>query len=77
MPPVEYMFLMKLLASRPGTDHSDMAQLLAHCRWTTVREVVDAYYDAYPAEERDPYLGAFIRERATVAGVDLADPAEQ
>ena len=30
---------------------------------------------SYPSEERDPYLGTFIHERAIATGVDLADAA--
>jgi hypothetical protein len=73
LPPPEYVFLMKLNASRPGTDQTDMTKLLGRCRWTSVGEIVNAFYDAYPNEVFDEYLGEYIADKARAAGVQFSD----
>jgi hypothetical protein len=46
---------MKLNASR-AADTEDLIALWPLCSFGTPERAVDAFYEAYPYEERDPYL---------------------
>lgn len=58
--PYDQVFLMKLNASR-ATDTDDLVALWPLCSFGTPERAVDAFYEAYPHEERDPYLAQRIR----------------
>lgn len=62
-PPADQVFLMKLLASR-APDHDDMTVLWPRCGFSDAHAAVDAYYSAYPFEERDPYLVDYVQQIA-------------
>jgi hypothetical protein len=57
---------MKLLAGR-APDHDDMVALWPSCGFDSAEETVAAYYAAYPHEEYDPYLVAYIQQIAALA----------
>lgn len=58
--PYDQVFLMKLNASR-AADTDDLVALWPLCSFGTPERAVDAFYEAYPHEERDPYLAQRIR----------------
>lgn len=58
--PYDQVFLMKLNASR-AADTDDLIALWPLCSFATPERAVDAFYEAYPHEERDPYLAESIR----------------
>ncbi|TCC41813.1 DUF6036 family nucleotidyltransferase [Kribbella speibonae] len=62
-PSPDQVFLMKLLASR-APDHDDMTVLWPRCGFSDAHAAVDAYYSAYPFEERDPYLVDYVQQIA-------------
>ena len=65
-PPPDEVFLMKLLAGR-APDHDDMVALWPRCGFSDAQAAVDAYYQAYPFEERDPHLAAYVQQIADLA----------
>ena len=67
-PPPDEVFLMKLLAGR-APDHDDMVALWPRCGFSDAQAAVDAYYLAYPFEERDPHLAAYVQQIADLAVV--------
>jgi hypothetical protein len=60
-PPFEFVFVMKLEASR-AADKADMRALWPLCSFADAEEAAALWESAYPYRERDPYLAAFIRE---------------
>lgn len=70
--PFMAVFLMKLNRSEPQ-DAADMVTLwpLIAAEWSTAREVIDAFYAAYPLEEHDPYLCDHVVDLAKRAGLTL------
>lgn len=65
-PPRRAVFLMKLMAARP-IDHDDMVALWPLTGYDDADQVVDEFYEAYPHEERDPYLAGYVRQIAREA----------
>ncbi|WP_329481653.1 hypothetical protein OG555_05825 [Kribbella sp. NBC_01484] len=65
-PPPGQVFLMKLLAGR-APDHDDMIALWPTCGFADARAAVEAYYSAYPFEEHDPHLVAYVQRIAELA----------
>ncbi len=65
-PPADQVFLMKLLAGR-APDHDDMTVLWPRCGFADAQAAVDAYYAAYPFEERDPHLVDYVQQIAEQA----------
>jgi hypothetical protein len=65
-PPPDQVFLMKLLASR-APDHDDMTMLWSRCGFSDAQAAVDAYYLAYPFEERDPHLVDYVQQIADLS----------
>ncbi|MEU4290172.1 hypothetical protein AB0E63_18285 [Kribbella sp. NPDC026596] len=57
---------MKLLAGR-APDHDDMVALWPRCGFSDARAAVDAYYLAYPFEEHDRHLAAYVQQIADLA----------
>lgn len=70
--PLADVFLMKLNRSEPQ-DVLDMIMLwpLVVSVFPTGSHVVDAFYQAYPLEEPDDHLGAFVVDLAERAGLSL------
>lgn len=70
--PLHAIFLMKLNRSQPQ-DVVDMLALwpLVIDVFPTARAVTDAYYSAFPIEERDGYLESEVVELAKRAGLNL------
>jgi hypothetical protein len=60
------VFLMKLLAAR-ARDHDDMITLWPHGEFADAQAAVDAFYAAYPFEERDPYLVDYVQQIADLS----------
>jgi hypothetical protein len=58
-PPHDFVFLMKLLANRPG-DYDDMVALWPNCSFVTCEVAVQRFYAAYPHIEEDPYLTDYV-----------------
>ncbi len=65
--PLDQVFLMKVSASR-ASDLDDLIKLWPRCGFASAAAVVDAYYEAYPYEDVDPYLVDHIRSIAVAAG---------
>ena len=65
-PPPGQVFLMKLLAGR-APDHDDMVALWPRCGFSDAQAAVDAYYLAYPFEEHDRHLAAYVQQIADLA----------
>ena len=55
------VFLMKLNASRV-VDTDDMEVIWPRCSFESPEAAADAFYDAYPLEERDEFLAEQIRQ---------------
>lgn len=51
---------MKLNAAR-AVDTPDLRSIWPLCTFTSPEAAVEAFYDAYPLEERDEHLGVFVR----------------
>jgi hypothetical protein len=68
--PMRDLFLMKLHRSDPN-DVADMIVIWPTAGFTTARQVVDAYYRAYPLAPSDEFLGEYVMDIAARAGVDL------
>jgi hypothetical protein len=70
LPPEATIFLMKLAAARSDPteqDRKDMIVLWPRCRFRSPADVVQRFFDAYPAEVEDPYLEKYVAEIAQVA----------
>ena len=68
--PMRDLFLMKLCRADPN-DVADMVVLWPDTGFATAREVVDAFYLAYPLAPEDDFLEEFILEIAARAGSDV------
>ena len=66
------VFLMKLARADPA-DLADMRAIWPHIRnrFPTAAAITAAFYAAYPLEDRDPYLDAFIVDELARAGHQL------
>lgn len=60
LPHPNWLFLMKLNAARPGTDIEDMRRLWPLCSFSSSADVVKRFYEAYPNEPFDEFLGSFV-----------------
>lgn len=58
--PLDQVFLMKLYASR-ATDTDDLEAIWPDCSFGSPEAAVESFYNAYPHEERDPFLAAHLR----------------
>ena len=58
--PLDQVFLMKLYASR-AADTDDLQAIWPNCSFESPEAAVDAFYNAYPHEERDPFLADHLR----------------
>jgi hypothetical protein len=58
--PFDQVFLMKLYASR-AADTEDIEALWSYCSFDSPEIAAEAFYEAYPLEERDEYLVDHIR----------------
>lgn len=58
--PLDDVFLMKVFAGR-ATDTEDLRRLWPQTNFGTAAEVTEAFYDAYPHEERDPHLSEWLQ----------------
>ena len=64
------VFVMKL-ARADAPDLADMAKIWSRTGFTNSNEVVDTYYEAYPHEDIDPYLGTLVVQVANRAGYTI------
>ncbi len=60
VPPFDLLLLMKIHASRGERDLVDMYLLWAHCSFTSIKAITEAYWDAYPDAALDPYLSTHL-----------------
>jgi hypothetical protein len=58
--PFDQVFLMKLYASR-AVDTDDLEAIWPHCSFGSPEAAAEAFYEAYPLEHRDEFLGDHIR----------------
>jgi Nucleotidyltransferase of unknown function (DUF6036) len=58
--PFDQVFLMKLNASR-AADTEDLEALWPYCSFGSPEAAAEAFYEAFPLEERDAYLADHIR----------------
>jgi len=58
--PLNQVFLMKLFASR-AVDTDDLEAIWPHCSFKSPQAAIEAFYEAYPLEERDQHLAAHLR----------------
>lgn len=65
--PMRDLFVMKLYRAHPN-DVADMATIWSRTGFKTGREVVDAYFAAFPHAPKDPHLDSFVVEIAAQAG---------
>ena len=65
--PLDQVFLMKLYAGR-APDLDDLVKLWPHCGFASPQAVVDAFDEAYPHLEHDPYLIDHVAMIAAAAG---------
>ena len=63
------VFVMKL--AHADARSADMAKIWSRTGFTNSNEVVDTYYEAYPHEDIDPYLGALVVQVANRAGYTI------
>jgi hypothetical protein len=66
-PPADYVFVMKLYAARGSVDHDDMVRLWPHCTFTTAREAVALYRQAYLHAPDDEHLASYVEQIANEA----------
>ncbi len=59
--PMDQIFVMKLMASR-AVDTDDLEAIWRDCTFGSPEEAAEAFFNAYPFEERDPFLADRIRE---------------
>lgn len=60
--PLRQVFMMKLFAARTRTrDHDDLVALWPRCGFDSAENAVELYRAAYPHEEKDPFLVAYVR----------------
>ena len=57
--PLDQVFLMKLYASR-AIDTDDLAVIWPGCSFESAEAAAEAFYEAYPLVERDPFLPRHI-----------------
>jgi hypothetical protein len=57
--PVDQVFLMKLNSAR-ATDQADLVIIWPHTRFSTAKEVVTAYWEAFPEAPDDEYLVGYV-----------------
>ena len=67
------LFLMKLNRSLPQ-DLEDMRSIwpLIRDEFATATEIVDAFFEAFPAGPDDEHLASFVVDELAKAGYDLA-----
>jgi hypothetical protein len=65
--PMDQVFVMKMNASR-AADTDDLETIWPRCSFESVEAAVEAFYEAYPHEERDPHLADHLRT--------IVDPAD-
>lgn len=58
--PLDQVFLMKVFASR-ATDTADIEVMWDSCTFESPEAAAQAFYEAYPHEEVDPFLADHIR----------------
>lgn len=68
--PLRVVFVMKMYRADPN-DQADMVAMWNQTGFATAREVVDAYFAAYPHAPEDPHLAMFVVEVAARAGHSL------
>lgn len=59
--PLDQVFLMKLYASR-AIDTDDLAVIWPGCSFESAEAAAEAFYEAYPVVERDPFLPRHIAQ---------------
>lgn len=59
--PMDQLFLMKLAASR-AADTDDLEAIWPRCTFGSPESAAQAFYEAYPHEEHDPFLAAHISD---------------
>ena len=64
------VFLMKLYRSNPN-DIADMIIMWPHTGFATAREIIDAFYLAYPLAPKDEFLDDLVIRIAARADCDL------
>lgn len=57
--PVDQVFLVKLNSNR-STDQADLVLAWPHTSFETAEDVVDAYWEAFPAAPEDEYLADYV-----------------
>ncbi len=62
VPSFDSLLVMKMHASRGERDLVDMYLLWGQCSFTSIKEIEDAYWAAYPDAPADPYLSSHIEK---------------
>ncbi len=62
IPSFDLLLVMKMHASRGERDLVDMYLLWGQCSFTSIKEIENAYWTAYPDAPADPYLSSHIEK---------------